>query len=98
MRSAKYYKEILSLIEHPEGGAYREVYRSDDMVGGESLSDDFEGDTRNICTSIYFLLDSTEFSAFHKIKSDEIWNFYDGDPLEVYEIDETGIADGGLRT
>jgi predicted cupin superfamily sugar epimerase len=46
------------------------------------------GETRNFATSIYFLLVEGNFSAFHRIKSDEIWHFYEGDPIEVWMIDQ----------
>jgi predicted cupin superfamily sugar epimerase len=46
--------------------------------------------SRNLSTGIYFLLDSNNFSAFHRIKSDEMWHFYEGDPLVVHMIDLEG--------
>jgi predicted cupin superfamily sugar epimerase len=46
---------------------------------------------RNACTHIYFLLEKNQFSAFHRIRFDELWHFYAGDPLTVYEIDKAGI-------
>lgn len=76
----------LQLKPHPEGGWYKEVYRSAEKFDGE---DDFPKG-RNFCTSIYFLLSGDNFSAFHRIKSDETWHFYAGDALEVIEIDGSG--------
>ncbi len=67
------------LTPHPEGGAYLESYRSTTQMGD-----------RNISTAIYFLLLSHEFSSFHRIKSDEIWHFYLGGPLEIIEIAPDG--------
>lgn len=79
----------LNLLPHPEGGYYKETYRSEGKIAQSSLSPDFIGD-RNIATGIYFLIERGNFSALHKIKSDETWHFYYGDTLEVIEIDEKG--------
>lgn len=81
--------EHLQLQAHPEGGFYKETYRSSLVISDKALPNEFGGE-RNICTSIYFLIDKTNFSALHKIKSDEIWHFYLGDALEVIEITEDG--------
>ncbi len=86
---AKEWIENLDLIKHPEGGWYRENYRSSEIILKENLPDRFTGD-RSFSTSIYFLLSSDEFSAFHRIKQDEIWHFYDGSPLTIHIIDEEG--------
>lgn len=80
--------ENLNLLPHPEGGFYKEVYRSDGTIPQANL-DGFDGD-RNYCTSIYFLLTSDNFSAFHRIKQDEIWHFYNGTTLYVHIIDHDG--------
>ena len=79
----------LQLTQHIEGGWYREVYRSDLSFKKDQLPSSFEGE-RNACTHIYFLLEKKGFSAFHRIRSDELWHFYAGDPLIVYEISEAG--------
>jgi predicted cupin superfamily sugar epimerase len=81
--------EKLELIEHPEGGYYKEVYRSEGIMKNDSLPTSITG-TRNYCTSIYFLLTSENFSAFHRIQQDEIWHFYEGSPLHVHVIDHNG--------
>lgn len=79
----------LNLIPHPvEGGYFREVYRSKSTISKEGLNG-FSGD-RNYCTSIYYLLTSANFSAFHRIKQDEIWHFYKGSPMYVHVIDLDG--------
>jgi len=88
-RTADYWISRLNLSTHIEGGAFREIYRSPVMVPRPALPLSFGGD-RSFCTSIYFLLKNNQFSAFHKIKSDEIWHFYYGDALIVYEIEGTG--------
>lgn len=79
----------LDLLPHPEGGFYKEVYRSEKVIAKDALPDNFSGD-RNYCTSIYFLLTSENFSAFHRIKQDEIWHFYGGSSLSVHVIDKDG--------
>jgi predicted cupin superfamily sugar epimerase len=73
----------LKLSPHPEGGYYKEVYRSAESVSKSALPERFSGD-RNYCTSIYYLLRSGDFSAFHRIRSDEIWHFYEGDALDLH--------------
>ena len=89
MKISKYWVDKLCLLPHPEGGYFKEVYRSAEKVYLKSLPNRFKGD-RSFSTSIYFLLEKGQFSAFHRIKSDEIWHFYDGDPLTVYVIDSNG--------
>ena len=79
----------LNLLPHPEGGYYKETYRSEKTIAQSCLSSDFSGD-RNMATGIYFLIEKGNFSALHKIKSDETWHFYYGDALEVIEINEQG--------
>jgi len=85
---ASYWIERLELTEHIEGGAFREIYRSALTVPRKSLPILFQGD-RNVATGIYFLLANGQFSAFHRIASDECWHFYYGDPLLIYEIGHT---------
>lgn len=80
----------LNLEPHPEGGYFKEVYRSSGKINSESLDDRYKGQ-RNYATSIYFLLTSDTFSAFHKINQDEIWHFYDGSPVKIHMISETNI-------
>ena len=79
------YVKLLDLKPHPEGGYYKETYRSPDLIE----PDGFEA-KRNVSTGIYYLLESGSFSAFHRIKSDEMWHFYDGTDLSVYCIDDLG--------
>ena len=75
----------LGLVKHPEGGWYLETYRSEVVIQVKALPDKFAGD-RPISTAIYFLLKSGGISALHRIKSDEIWHFYAGEPLTVHVI------------
>src|SRR5579871_5098808 len=87
--STAYWIDKLQLTPHVEGGAFREVYRSELVVPRTALPLFFQGN-RNASTSIYFLLGQGQFSAFHRIASDEVWHFYYGDALLVYEITHGG--------
>jgi len=89
MRSAKYWIDRLSLNPHVEGGAFSEIYRSELLLPQNVLSDEHKG-ARNAMTSIYFLLETGQFSAFHRIASDELWHHYDGGILIIYEITPDG--------
>ncbi|GAA3598118.1 cupin domain-containing protein [Flavivirga amylovorans] len=80
----------LELQPHPEGGYFKEVYRSNGLINEDNLGEDFSGQ-RNYATSIYFLLTSESFSAFHRIKQDEIWHFYKGSPIKLHIISNDGI-------
>ena len=86
MKDTKYWVEKLKLKPHPEGGFYREIYRSDEIIPQSALPGRFSGD-RSFSTSIYFLLDKDNFSAFHRIKQDEIWHFYEGVSLTLHILD-----------
>lgn len=89
MNDYKFWVNKLGLIEHPEGGFYKEIYRSNEIIEKRALPERFTGD-RAFCTSIYFLLRGTDISAFHRIKQDEIWHFYYGSSLTIHEIDKNG--------
>ncbi len=82
----EYIIEKLQLEPHPEGGYFRETYRS-------SLEFDFfagADGVRNCSTGIYFLLTSENRSHLHRIQSDEVWHFYQGDPLNVVMLTAEG--------
>ena len=70
----------LDLVEHPEGGYFREVFRS----SREVLSG---GSTRSALTTIYFLLVAGNHSRWHVVRSDEAWHYYEGDALELLVVD-----------
>ncbi len=74
----------LGMSAHPEGGWYKETYRSPDRVTTA------RGTTRSACTSILFLLADGVFSAFHRLASDELWHFYRGDPITIEMIGADG--------
>ncbi len=84
-----YWINSLGLLPHPEGGYYKETYRSNEEITNNALPDRFSGN-KSFATAIYFLLEEGNFSAFHKIKSDEIWHFYDGSPVLIHTIDNDG--------
>lgn len=84
--SAEELSSFLKLKPHPEGGAYSESYRSPGAFGGNGP---FPAG-RPYSTAIYFLLKKGERSALHMIKSDEIWHFYMGGPLNIAEINPAG--------
>ena len=79
----------LKLARHPEGGWYRESYRSAESVPAAGLPERFTG-ARSFSTSIYFLLERGDISALHRIKSDELWHFYAGATLTVQVITPLG--------
>lgn len=92
----------LALRPHPEGGWYREVYRSDEAVAAAGLPARYGG-PRSLATAIYFLLEAGQFSAFHRLRSDESWFHHAGGDLRIWEIDEAGalrvtdIGPGAMR-
>jgi predicted cupin superfamily sugar epimerase len=89
MDAVKRYVQLLGLAPHPEGGFYREMYRSPTVVQAQHLPKRFEG-PRNMATAIYYLLSADDFSVFHSLGSDELWHFYDGDPLTIHVLHPTG--------
>ena len=76
----------LRLVRHPEGGWYRQTYVSEAMV-------ETSRGMRAASTAIYFLLREGEFSALHRIASDEVWHFYAGSALRVEAITPEGVAE-----
>lgn len=72
--------EKLSLVPHPEGGWYREIYRARERVQTRRGS-------RSTLTTIHYLLERGQLSRWHVVESDEVWHFYDGAPLELLEYD-----------
>ncbi len=90
MQKAEFWIESLQLAPHPEGGYYRENYRS---KGSYPFSDDtpFNG-PRTYATAIHYLLQGNDCSKLHKIHSDELWFFHAGHPLKVHIFPEVGKA------
>lgn len=77
----------LRLQPHPEGGYFREIFRSANKV--QPLD---ERSARSALTTIYFLLVKGQHGRWHRVRSDETWHFYEGDPLEIYWIDGEDIV------
>ena len=78
---------LLNLQPHPvEGGYFRETYRSAAILPASALP--AHAAERSISTAIYYLLCDCAYSTWHRIRSDEVWHFYAGDPLEVWVLDE----------
>lgn len=67
----------LQLQPHPEGGFYKEIYRSETGCN-------YESQDRSVLTGIYFLLRQNEHSRWHVVDADEVWHYYDGAPLELF--------------
>ncbi len=86
---AKQYIKQLQLKKHPEGGYFKEVYRSGEIILPEHLPGRYKK-SRNFSTSIYFLLEGKQFSTFHLLQSDELWHFYDGSNVLLYIITKKG--------
>lgn len=82
--------EQLQLQPHPEGGWYREVFRS----AGQVMPQDGRP-ARSALTSIYFLLETAQHSRWHRVLSDEVWVHLEGAPLELWTWD---AADGRLHS
>jgi predicted cupin superfamily sugar epimerase len=88
--------ERLRLAPHPEGGYFREIYRSAALVQPPD-----ERPARAAVTSIFYLLAEGQHSRWHRVRSDEIWHFYAGDPLELHTGSEsledlTRVTLGGI--
>lgn len=92
MPTARDWIERLGLAPHPEGGYFRETYRSAEGMADSALPARFGG-PRCLATAIYFLLEGHQVSALHRIKSDEVWHFYEGAPLTLFLI----LPGGELR-
>lgn len=89
MITAKELIERYNLKAHPEGGHYLQTYYSTETIPAGALPGRFGGD-RCFSTAIYFLLAGKQFSAFHRIKSDELWHFYNGVGLHIYVLHPDG--------
>ncbi|HBA84801.1 MAG TPA: hypothetical protein DCZ95_11970 [Verrucomicrobia bacterium] len=85
MKTADYWISRLQLLPHPEGGFYRETYRSETLIRPPGFSG-----LRACSTGIFFLLRSGEGSHFHRFKSDEMWHFHEGAPLAIHVLHPHG--------
>jgi len=84
MKTKQYFIEKLHLEEHIEGGSFTNTYQADYNI------QDRNGNTRPSATSIYFLLEAGDFSAFHRLQADEIWYYHYGATFTIYAIDLEG--------
>jgi len=89
MNSSQYYIVHLCLARHPEGGYFKETYRSPEVIEHTALPERFTGE-RSFSTGIYYLLEGDGVSYFHRIKQDELWHFYDGTGLTIHIISSNG--------
>ncbi|QDV32837.1 cupin domain-containing protein [Tautonia plasticadhaerens] len=89
MTNANTWIDRLGLQPHPEGGYFRESYRSADRLEGGILGGRY-GAPRPASTAIYFLLTGEEYSSLHRLKSDEVWHFHAGSALTVHVIEPGG--------
>lgn len=85
MKSQKEIINKLNLEPHPEGGFYRETYRSDEMVVDEA------GEKMSAGTGIYFLLPEGVCTSWHRVTSDEFWHFYEGEEMMLEIINKEGV-------
>jgi predicted cupin superfamily sugar epimerase len=92
MPSAEELIRLLRLSPHPkEGGFFRETYRSAEATRAEALPARY-GSPRHHATCIYYLLTPTSFSALHRLKTDEIFHFYLGDPVRILQLAPDGTG------
>lgn len=87
--SAQTLIRTLKLRRHPEGGYYRETYRSPEQLSAQALPRRYRG-PRAFSTVIYYLLQTGDFSAFHRVQSDEIWYYHGGCPVQLTLISPQG--------
>lgn len=89
MPTAQFWIAHLDLQPHPEGGYFREIYRSAEQIPATGLPARYAG-PRACSTAIYFLLEGRQVSRLHRLASDESWHFYAGSALTVHLIDPAG--------
>ena len=87
-------KRLLNLVPLTfEGGYFRETHRTDVEIPGPQLPARYEGAARSAGTAIYYLLDRTTFSGLHRLRSDETYHFYQGDPVEMLMLYPDGAGE-----
>lgn len=89
MNESNYWIERLNLQKHPEGGHYVSTYRSAEAVEAAALPARYKG-KRHLGSSIYFLVTTAHYSAFHRLQTDEIWHFYTGSCLTLHILYPNG--------
>lgn len=84
-------KQLLRLSPHPEGGHFIQTYKAADHIPGQCLPPRYHA-PRSAGTAVYYLLEPWTFSEMHRLKSDEIFHFYLGDPVEMLQLRPDGTA------
>lgn len=90
--TAEQIKKQLGLVAHPEGGSYIQTYKATEAISKEALDPRYPA-ARSTGTAIYYLLEPGTFSELHRLRSDEIFHFYLGDPVEQLQL----LPDGSSR-
>ncbi len=90
LKEAEDIIKALNLFAHPEGGYFGEIYKSEEYVSADALPHRYDSG-RSFMTSIYFLLKGDHVSAFHRLKSDEVWYFHSGGSLITHQITPVGV-------
>jgi predicted cupin superfamily sugar epimerase len=80
---------LLKLVKHPEGGWFRETYRSEETISSSALPQRY-GSPRSFSTNIFYLITEVGFAAIHRVTSDEMFHFYLGDPAVLTIISPRG--------
>lgn len=86
---SKHWIDTLHLTPHPEGGYFREIYRSDGIIAQPNLPMRYSGG-RVYSTTIYYLLEGNDVSSLHRLKSDEQWIHIDGSALTIHAFAPDG--------
>lgn len=94
-KSAAYWIDKLKLSPHPEGGYFREFFRSQINIKAQNLPEYYARD-RSGGTAIYYLMDGADFSAFHRLKTDEIWFFHEGGQLNLHFLKNDSLETQSL--
>ncbi len=85
LMTADEIKHVLNLVPHPEGGSYTQTYKAAESIPARTLGNQYDG-ARAASTAIYYLLEPGTFSEMHRLRSDEIFHFYLGDPVEMLQL------------
>jgi predicted cupin superfamily sugar epimerase len=93
MLTAEEIRKRLRLQPHPaEGGYFVETYRSQHQIAQAALPSAYPGD-RSVSTAIYYMLTPDNFSAMHRLRGDEIFHFYLGDPVQLLQLRADGVCE-----
>jgi uncharacterized protein len=96
MLTAEHIRDLLKMKPLPvEGGYFAETYRSKDELAASALPGGYPGE-RAISTAIYYMLTPDTFSALHRLRGDEIYHFYLGDPVEMLQLKPGGTGEAVL--